>query len=154
MTSSFMSTAATFGLLVLLSRIAFVGLAMFVSSYCVTFLSLCACRSCRAVAGFDCLDGIFKRLLQNTSADGPKHDAEHLPLEGLAFAHDNHIYLGRAVGLTRKGVDVTRRASPCVGVGRRKDDAVGIGPVVIQSLPDTARALRDISVRSEERRVG
>src|ERR1044072_7140631 len=107
MTSSFMSTAATFGLLVLLSRIAFVGLAMFVSSYCVTFLSLCACRSCRAVAGFGCLDGIFKLLFLDNPADGAKHKGKHLPLEVLTFTHDNHIDVGRAVRLARKGIDVT-----------------------------------------------
>src|ERR1700752_55899 len=60
-TSSFMSTAATLGSLALLLRIAFVGLAMFVSSYCVTFLSLCACRSCRAVAGFGS-DAVSKQM--------------------------------------------------------------------------------------------
>jgi hypothetical protein len=36
------------------------------------------------------------------------------------------------------------RASPRIGVGRREDDVVGMGPVVVQPFPDTARALRDI----------
>src|ERR1044072_5950715 len=123
MISSFISTAATFGSLALLSRIAFVGLAMFVSSYCVTFLSLCACRSCRAVAGFDCLDGIFKRLLQNTSAYGLQHEPDLLALEVLPAGPVTRNDHRRRVRLTRKGVDVTRRAPPCVGVGGRGEDA-------------------------------
>jgi hypothetical protein len=38
--------------------------------------------------------------------------------------------------LTRQGVGVARCSSPHVGVGRREDDAVGIGPVVVQAFPD------------------
>src|SRR5581483_1604666 len=33
-----------------------------------------------------------------------------------------------------------RGASPGVGVGRREDDAVRVGPVVVQALPDALRA--------------
>ncbi len=50
--------------------------------------------------------------------------------------------------MTREGVGVAGRASPHVGVGRREDDAVGIGPVVMQALPDPARAFRDIGMRA------
>src|ERR1051325_5057640 len=59
-------------------------------------ISRCACRR-SVISGFDHLDGIFKCLLQNTSADGPKHEAEHLPLEVLTLAHDDHINVGRTV---------------------------------------------------------
>ena len=38
------------------------------------------------------------------------------------------------------------RASPRVGVGRREDDVVGIGPVVVQAFPDAARAFRHVGV--------
>jgi hypothetical protein len=41
---------------------------------------------------------------------------------------------------------VAGRASPNIGVGRREDDVVGIGPVVVQAFPDAARAFRDIGV--------
>src|SRR5438034_385346 len=53
---------------------------------------------------------------------------------------------GRPVGLAREGVGVARVASPRVGVGGRHDHAIGIGPVVVQALPDAARALRDVGL--------
>ena len=100
------------------------------------------------VPGFDGLDGVFKRPFQNPPADGPEYEAEQPPLQVFAIAYDDHINVGRAVGLTREGVGVARRATPHVGVNRREDDAVRIGPVVIQALPDPARAFRDIGMRA------
>jgi hypothetical protein len=101
-----------------------------------------------AIPGFDGLDGVFKRPFQNAPADGPEHQAEQPSLEVLAVAYDDHVNVGRAVGLTREGVGVARCASPNVGVGRREDDAIGIGPVVVQAFPDAARAFRDIGMRA------
>ena len=97
-----------------------------------------ASRFRRAVPGFDGFDGVFKRLLQNALADGPEHKAEHPPLKVLAIAYDDHVDVGRAVGLTSKRVSVARSASPQVGVGRREDNAVGVGPVVMEALPNPA----------------
>ena len=34
-----------------------------------------------------------------------------------------------------------------VGIGRREDDAIKIGPVVVQAFPDTARAFCDVGLR-------
>src|SRR6184192_2592596 len=92
------------------------------------------------VQGFDGLDGVFKRLFQGPPADGPQYEAEQPPRQVFAVAYNNNINVGHAFGLTGEGVDVTRRAAPHVGVGRREDDAVRIGPVVMQALPDPARA--------------
>src|SRR5262245_10967666 len=89
-----------------------------------------------AVAGFDGLDRVFKRLFQNALADCPDHEAEQLSLQVLAVAYDDHVNVGLAVGPTSEGVGMTRRASPQVGVGCREDDAVGVGPVVVQAFPD------------------
>src|SRR6267142_297925 len=100
------------------------------------------------VSRFDGLDGVFKRLFQNPPADGPEYEAEQPPRQVFAVAYDNHINVGRAVGLTGEGVGVARRATPHIGVGRREDDAVGIGPVVVQALPDPTRAFRDIGMRA------
>src|SRR4029453_14121152 len=49
---------------------------------------------------------------------------------------------------------MARGTSPYVGVGGRHHDAIGIGPVVMQALPDAARALRDIGVRRGFERPG
>src|SRR5882724_10291442 len=100
------------------------------------------------VPGFDGLDGVFKRLFQNPPADGPEYEAEQPPRQVFAIEYDNHINVGRAVGPSPEGVGVPRRATPHVGVGRREDDAVGIGPVVLQALPDPTRAFRDIGLRA------
>ena len=100
------------------------------------------------VPGFDGLDGVFKRLFQNALADGPEHEAEQPSFEVLAVAYDDHVNVGHAVGTTREGVGVAGRASPRVGVGRREDDVVGIGPVVMQAFPDAARAFRDVGLRA------
>src|SRR5947199_1028321 len=68
----------------------------------------------RVVPGFDSLDGVFERPFQDTPADGPEHEAEHPSLEVLAVAHDDHVNVGRAVGLRREGVGVTGRTPPYV----------------------------------------
>ena len=52
----------------------------------------------QAIAGFDGLDGVYKRLFQNALADGPEHQAEQPSLEVLALAYDDHVNIGRAVG--------------------------------------------------------
>ena len=77
-----------------------------------TLASGCAPLSYHAVPGFDGLDGVYKRLFQNALADGPDDQAEQPSLEVLALADDDHINVGRAVGLTREVVGVARRASP------------------------------------------
>src|SRR5271169_4275040 len=66
----------------------------------------------RGVPGFDGLDGVFKGLFQNAPVDGPEHQAAHPSLEVLAVADDDDVNVGHAVGLTREGVGVARRASP------------------------------------------
>src|SRR5262245_28015356 len=100
------------------------------------------------VPGLDGLDGVFKRFFQNQPADGPDYEAEQPPRQVFAVAHDHHIYVGCAVRLTGEGVGVARRATPHVGVDRGEDDATGIGPVVIQALPNPARAFRDVCMRA------
>src|ERR1043166_8079850 len=96
------------------------------------------------VTGFDGLDGIFERLFQHAFADGPEHEAEHPPLQILALAHHDHVDVGHAAGLARERIGVAGGASPHIRIRRREHDAVGIGPVVIQTLPDAARALGDV----------
>src|SRR5436190_8900903 len=90
---------------------------------------------------------VFKCLFQNTLADGPEHDTEQPSLEVLAVAYDDHVYVGQTIGTTCEAVTVAGRASPCVGVGRREDDVVGIGPVVVQAFPGATRAFRDVGLR-------
>src|SRR5262245_30296519 len=58
----------------------------------------------RRCCGFDGLDGVFKRLLQNSLADGPEHEAEQPPLKVLSLAHDYGVEVGRPVGFAREGV--------------------------------------------------
>src|SRR5277367_2852409 len=106
--------------------------------------------SSRAVPRFDGLDAVHKRLFQNALADGPEHEAEQLSFEVLTFAYDVNINVGRSVGLTREVVGMAGRASPEVGVGRREDDMVRVGPVVVQPLPDATRALRDVGLRAAQ----
>ena len=89
------------------------------------------CLSRRAVPCFDSLYGVLERLLQNALAVSPDYDAEQPSLEVLAIAYDDHVDVGQTVGAPREGVGVARCASPRVGIGRRKDDVVGIGPVVV-----------------------
>jgi hypothetical protein len=71
----------------------------------------------RVVPGLDGFDGVFECSFQNAPADGPEHKTEYPPLEVLAVAYDDHVNVGRAIGLTREGVGVARRAAPHVGVG-------------------------------------
>src|SRR5690242_5046288 len=52
--------------------------------------------------------------------------------------------------MPREAVGVAGRATPGVGVSRREDDVVGIGPVVMQPFPDAARAFRHVGVRAAE----
>src|SRR6202171_6772006 len=78
----------------------------------------------------------------------PVPEPEYPPPEILAITHDDDGDVGPAVGTTREGVGVTRRASPHIGVGCREDDAVGIGPVVVQAFPDAARAFRNVGLRA------
>ena len=96
--------------------------------------------------GLDRLDAVDERLLEHALADRPEHELEQPSLEVLALADDDVVDVGRAVGIARERVGVARGAAPGVRVGRRQDDAVGIGPVVVQALPDAARALRDVGL--------
>src|SRR5208283_758364 len=91
-------------------------------------------------------DGVYKRLFQNALADGSNNEAEQPSLEVFALAYHDHVNVGQAVGPTLEGVGVARCASPRVGIGRRKDDVVGMGPVVVQAFPDAARAFRDVGL--------
>jgi hypothetical protein len=50
--------------------------------------------------------GVVKRLSKTRLAMGPEHEAEQPSLEVLAVAYDDHVNVGRAVGLTREGVGV------------------------------------------------
>src|SRR5215468_10374341 len=100
------------------------------------------------VTGFDGLDAVFECLFQDALADGPEHQAEETTLEVLPVAYHNHINIGLAVWLSRESVCVTGRASPEVRVRRLEDDVVGIGPIVVQPLPNAARALRDVGLRT------
>jgi len=100
----------------------------------------------RPIPGFNSLHRVYKRFFQDTLADGPDHQAEQPPLEVLAVAYDDHVDIGQTVGATLEVVGVARCASPRVGIGCRKDDAVGIGPVIMQAFPDAARAFRDVGL--------
>ena len=102
----------------------------------------CSPRCC----GLDRLDGLLERARQDTLADHPDNDGEHPSLEVLALADDDDVHVGRPVVVLRQGVAVPRMASPDVGVGCCQDDMVGIGPVVVQALPDAARALRHVGM--------
>jgi hypothetical protein len=100
----------------------------------------------RAVPGFDGLDGVCKCLFQNAPSDRPQHQAEQSSFEILAITHNNNVNVCCAVGVTRKGIGVAGRAAPHIGVSRREDHAVRIGPVVVQTFPDAARSLGNISL--------
>ena len=52
--------------------------------------------------------------------------------------------------MTCEGVGVTRGAAPRVGICRREDDMIGIGPVVVEAFPNAAGAFRDIGVSAAE----
>src|SRR5437868_8128580 len=106
----------------------------------------CAPSLRHAVPSLDRLDAACEGLLQDAFTDGRQHEAEKPSLEVLAVADHDEVDVGRAVGTPREVVSVTRIASPRVGVGGLEDDVVGIGPVVVQTFPDAARALRDVGV--------
>src|SRR4030095_6030702 len=95
-------------------------------------------RSDPVVPGLDGFDGLSKCLLQVPFADGPEEDAENSSLEVLAVAHYDDVHIGRAVGLPRECIGVAGATSPKVGISSCENDAGGIGPVVVQSFPDTA----------------
>src|SRR5262245_44182314 len=101
-------------------------------------------RADAVVPSFDGFQGLSKRLLQVPLADNSKEDADGPPLKVLALAHNLDVHVGRPVGLPYQVVGVPRATSPQVGVSSGENDAVGIRPVVMQSFPDAARALRDI----------
>src|SRR5215831_2281164 len=69
------------------------------------------------------------------------------PLRFLPSRTTTTSMFGQTIGTACEGVGVAGRASPRVGVGRREDDVVGIGPVVVQAFPDAARAFRDVGLR-------
>src|SRR5262245_26146901 len=81
-------------------------------------------------------DRLLERALQAAFADSSHHQLEESSLEVLALADRDVVDVGRPVGVGLEGVGVARRATPGVGVGRRQDDVVRVGPVVVQALPD------------------
>jgi hypothetical protein len=83
------------------------------------------------VPGFVSRHGVLKRLFQNPPADGAEYETDHQALQVLAIAHDDEVNVGAAVGPAAESVGVTRSRSPHVGIGRRQNNAVGIGPVVM-----------------------
>jgi hypothetical protein len=95
------------------------------------------------------LFGGFERLskcfLQIPFAERPEKCTEE---PSLRFLPSRTMTTSISVlrGLSREGVGVARRSAPQIGVGCRKHDVVRIGPVVVESLPDATRTLRDISV--------
>src|SRR5262249_24079986 len=102
----------------------------------------------RTVAGFDRVNRIVERLLQDSLANGLEYQGEHPALEVLGLAVDSHVNGCWAVGLSCKGVYVPRGVSPHVGVSRRQHDLFGVGPVVMQALPDAVRAFGDVRVKA------
>src|SRR2546421_1256125 len=106
----------------------------------------CAPSLRHAVPSLDRLDAACEGLLQDAFTDGRQHEAEKPSLEVLAVADHDEVDVGRAVGTPREVVSVARIASPRVGVGGLEDDVVGIRPVVVQTFPDAARALRDVGL--------
>src|SRR3954447_16833916 len=100
----------------------------------------------RICPGLDGLDGGVERLDEVALADRPEEGAEQPPLQVLALADDRDVDAGRPVGLPGEVVRVARVTAPQVRVGRRQHDVVGIGPVVVQALPDAAGALGDVGI--------
>src|SRR5262245_12120843 len=96
---------------------------------------------------FNRFDGIVERPYQHALADAPEHQAERPSSEVLAVTYDDSVDVGLPVRPPRESVSVARGAAPQVGVGGRHHDAVWIGPVVVQSLPDATRALGDVGLR-------
>src|ERR1700744_5673363 len=102
------------------------------------------------IPGFDSLKALFKRAPQNAPTDCPEYEAKQTSLEVLSIADDHQVNVSRSVGLTSEVVGVAGRASPEVRVGRREDDMVRIGPVVMQALPDANRTFRDVGLRAAQ----
>jgi hypothetical protein len=71
-----------------------------------------------AVAGFDGLNRVYKRLFQNAPTDGFNQESEQMTLEVLSVAHHKQINVRLTVGPAREVVDVAGRAAPYVGVCR------------------------------------
>jgi len=106
----------------------------------------CALPAPAAIPGFDGSDAVFKGLFEDGLADGGDHKAEEASLEVFAFANDGDVNVAGAVGPAGEGIGVAGLASPQVGVGCGEDDAVGIGPVVVQAFPDAAGAFCDVGL--------
>src|SRR4051794_5682558 len=98
------------------------------------------------VAGFDGADAVHERFPEDASSDAREHDSQEVALSVLALAGDGDVDHGGPVRCPSEGVDVARGAAPDVRVRRGEDDAVGVGPVVVQPLPDPARSLGDVCV--------
>src|SRR5256885_15290582 len=96
--------------------------------------------------GLERLDGVSQRSSQDAPAEDPEADRERPSLEVLTVAYHDDVHPGRLVGPRRDGVGVAGAASPQVGVGGRHDDVVGIGPVVVQALPDAGGAFGDVGL--------
>src|SRR5262249_48878183 len=82
--------------------------------------------------------------------DGLKHDFKQFSLQRLALAYDVEVNVGRAIGISREVVSVTRRPAPGVGVCRSEHNVIGVGPIIMQALPDAARSFRDVRIRAAE----
>src|SRR4029450_97359 len=72
--------------------------------------------------------------------------SEQPPPDVLALPHHDDIQVSRPVGLPGECVGVARVATPEIGVGGGHPHTVRIGPVVVEALPDAARALCDVSL--------
>jgi hypothetical protein len=80
-----------------------------------------------------------------------EHDAKQKSLEILALAYDGHVNLCGAFGPPSEGIRVARSASPGVRIGRREDDVVRIGPIVVRAFPNAAGAFGDVGRRAVEK---
>src|SRR5690349_3356413 len=98
------------------------------------------------IAAFDRLHTLRECLLQDAFADESEDEAEQPAPEVLPITDDGDVDVGRSVWLPREVVRVAGRATPDVRIGRGEDDVIGIGPVVVQALPDAARSLGDVGI--------
>ena len=117
-----------------------------VSSVVSWAIPLRAFRRARVAAGFNGPDAVGEGLSQRALTDGSEHAREHPSLEVFALTNDDEVHVDRSVGLPPEGVGVARSAAKRVGVGGREFHPVGIGPVVMQTFPDTARTLGDVGL--------